>query len=503
MTAAALPATLWDLICARADATPDAPMLADERGRRLSFAGYRDAVARAAAGLHADGLRAGMTVAWQIPTRIETLVLMGALARLRARQVPLLPIYRERELTFCLRQTDASVFYIPAVWRGYDYGALAGRVREAVGGFEIRVLDGPLPDGDPAELPPHDPGSGDELRWVYYTSGTTSDPKGARHSDRTLIGSGVAFNVANRMTADHIYGVAFPFTHVGGAGNLCSVLAAGFSLVLTEYFDPVASTELFRSHGATMVGGGPAFYRAFVDVQRRTPNEPILPQLKFMTGGGAPMPPELHFEVKREIGGAGCAHGWGMTECCIIAINGPWDTDEHMAYTSGRPIDGVDVRIVDGELRIKGDRVFKGYLDEALNADAFDGDGYFRSGDLGELTADGYVVVTGRLKDIIIRKMENISAKEIEDLLYLHDAISDVAVIGLPDAERGERVCAVVCLDPGRTLTLADVVDYCVASGLMRQKIPEQLEIVEALPRNATGKILKHELRKRFTASGN
>ena len=221
------------------------------------------------------------------------------------------------------------------------------------------------------------------------------------------------------------------------------------------------------------------------------------------------MPPELHYEVKREMGGLGCANGWGMTESCITAINDPRDTDAHIAETSGKPIPSVEVRVVladgsdapagvDGELRIRGERVFKGYLDPVLNETAFDAGGWFCTGDVGHLTDDGYVVVTGRLKDIIIRKGENISAKEVEDLLYAHPDIVDAAVIGLPDRDSGERVCAVVTMAEGRTLTLAELTRYCVEAGVMRQKIPEQLEIVESLPRNATGKVLKHELRARF-----
>ena len=255
--------TLWALVEARAAATPDAIMLIDEHDRTMTFAEYRDACEHAAAGFFAQGLRSGATVSWQIPTWIETLVLMAALSRLGVRQVPLLPIYRERELTFCLRQTRATTLFVPGTWRGYDYVALAERARERIGYFDIVVLDHALPAGDPAQLPPP-PAADDahERRWVYYTSGTTSDPKGAQHTDHTSIASGIAFNVAQGPRPDDRYGVAFPFTHVGGLGNLCAVLNAGFSLVLTEFFDPPVSVELFRRHGCTMVGGGSIFLRS-------------------------------------------------------------------------------------------------------------------------------------------------------------------------------------------------------------------------------------------------
>jgi non-ribosomal peptide synthetase component E (peptide arylation enzyme) len=190
------------------------------------------------------------------------------------------------------------------------------------------------------------------------------------------------------------------------------------------------------------------------------------------------------------------------------------DPDEKLAYTEGRATRGVEIRVVrpdgslagageEGELRVRGPQLCRGYLDRRLDADGFDADGFFRSGDLGFVDADGYVVITGRLKDVIIRKGENISAKEVEDLLYPHPKVADAAVIGLPDPEVGERCCAVVaCRDPADPLRFDEMVAYLTQQGLMRQKLPERLELVDAVPRNPTGKILKHELRRRFAAPG-
>jgi acyl-CoA synthetase (AMP-forming)/AMP-acid ligase II len=231
-----------------------------------------------------------------------------------------------------------------------------------------------------------------------------------------------------------------------------------------------------------------------------------------MSGGGAAKPPEVHYEVRDEIGGRGVVHGYGMTEVPMISNGSPTDTDEQLANTDGKPVEGADVRIVtldghaaepdeEGEVRVKGPMVFHGYTDPTLTADAFDADGYFRTGDLGKLRADGHLTLTGRLKDVIVRKGENISAKEIEDLLYTHPKVIEVAVIGLPDATRGERVCAVVQLAEGeRALTLEEVVDFCKAAGLMTQKIPEQVEIRRDWPRAGTGKIVKKELRDEYSA---
>jgi cyclohexanecarboxylate-CoA ligase len=306
------------------------------------------------------------------------------------------------------------------------------------------------------------------------------------------------------------YGVAFPFTHIGGLTNLCAVLSAGFALILLEVFDPTKAVEVFRRHGATVVGGGPAFYRAYLEQQRLQPRRPILPELRFMTGGGAPMPPSMHFEVRTEIGGRGCAHGYGMTETCsILSMNHPDDDDEHLCHTSGRVVPGMEVRVitssgqvappgVEGEIRVRGEFLLAGYVDSSLD-DPFDEDGWFRSGDLGSIDADRYMRVTGRIKDIIIRKGENISAKEIEDLLYAHPSIADVAVIGLPDDERGELVCAVVVPAPGaQPLDIAGITAYLDTRQLMRQKYPERIEVVDALPRNASGKVMKQSLLRAY-----
>jgi acyl-CoA synthetase (AMP-forming)/AMP-acid ligase II len=210
------------------------------------------------------------------------------------------------------------------------------------------------------------------------------------------------------------------------------------------------------------------------------------------------MPPEVYWQVQ-EVLGTRILHGYGMTECPMIASGTPADTDEQLANTDGKPVEGCEVRVVDGEIRVRGPMLCHGYTDPALTREAFDADGFFRTGDLGHVRADGHVVLTGRRKELIIRKGENLSPREIEDLLATHPSVAAVAVIGLPDPERGERVCAVVETRPGaEPLSFAAMQRHCRAAGLMAQKIPEQLELMDALPRNATLKILKHELRARL-----
>ncbi|MFI5619522.1 class I adenylate-forming enzyme family protein [Streptomyces sp. NPDC051567] len=502
--------TLWELVARRAALTPDATALIEAAedpaaDRRLTFGGLRDRSERVAAGLYDRGVRPGTVVAWQLPTRIGTVLLSVALARLGAVQSPLIPSCRDRETGFALRRSRAEFFAVPGVWRGFDHTAMARRLG-ARGVFEAY---GTLPDGDPAVLPPP-PANGTDVRWIYWTSGTTSDPKGVLHTDRSLIAGGSCLTGALRPGPDDIGSMAFPFAHIGGPDYTVMLLLAGFPAVLFERFALPGSLDGYRRHGVTVAGGSTAFYSLFLAEQRKDPGVPLLPALRLMAGGGAPKPPELYHAVVRELG-CRLAHGYGMTEVPMITMGDPDDTDEHLATTEGRPPAAMSVRITgpdgvplppgtDGEVRLRGEAVCQGYLGQDPADGVFDQDGYLITGDLGRLTPDGHLVLTGRAKDVIIRKGENISAREVEELLQGLPGLADVAVIGLPDPERGERVCAVAEQPPGApALTLPEVTAYLRARGLATHKLPEQLELVEALPRGDTlRKVLKYKLRERY-----
>ncbi|MCB5167587.1 AMP-binding protein [Streptomyces bambusae] len=498
--------TLWELVARRAALTPGTPVLIEaETGRTLTFGGLRDRAEQVAAGLYERGVRPGTVVAWQLPTRIETVLLSVALARLGAVQSPVIPFYRDRETGFALRESKAEFFAVPGKWRGFDHTAMARRLG-ARGVFEAY---GELPGGDPELLPPP-PGDGTAVRWIYWTSGTTSDPKGVLHTDRSLIAGGSCLAHALHLSAADVGSIAFPYAHIGGPDYLVMLLLYGFPAVLFEKFALPGSLDGYRRHGVTVAGGSTAFYSMFLAEQRKDPARPLIPSLRLLAGGGAPKPPEIYHAVVRELG-CQLTHGYGMTEVPMITMGSPDDTPEQLATTEGRPPAGMSVRITtpdgrplpagtDGEVRLRGEAVCRGYLDPAQTAEAFDADGYLVTGDLGHLTADGHLVLTGRSKDVIIRKGENVSAKEIEDLLARLPGVGDAAVIGLPDPERGERVCAVVEQPPGADpLTLPAVTAYLRAEGLATHKLPEQLELVEALPRNDTlRKVLKYKLRERY-----
>jgi acyl-CoA synthetase (AMP-forming)/AMP-acid ligase II len=500
-------ATFWELIERRAALTPDRPVLIQD-DRTLTFGELRDRCERVAAGLYGLGVRPGSVVAWQLPTRLETALLSFALTRLGAVQSPVIPFYRDREVGFALRESKAAFFAVPGTWRGFDHTAMAHRIAADLE-QPPQVLEAyeELPDGDPAVLPPP-PTDGTAVRWIYWTSGTTSDPKGVLHTDRSLIAGGSCLAHALHLSADDIGSMAFPFAHIAGPDYTVMLLLYGFPAVLFEQFAMDGALDGYRRHGVTVAGGSTAFYSMFLAEQRKDPTRKVVPTLRLLAGGGAPKPPEIYHAVVREMG-IQLTHGYGMTEVPMITMGAPDDTVEHLAETEGRPPEGMEIRITDedgkplphgteGEVRLRGEAVCQGYLNAAR--DAFDADGFLVTGDVGHLLESGHLVLTGRLKDIIIRKGENISAKEIEELLYAHPGIADAAVIGLPDPERGERVCAVIEQPAGaEQLTLADITAYLREAGLATQKLPEQLETVDALPRNETlRKVLKYKLRERF-----
>jgi len=502
---------LWELIEWRAEATPDALCCLDESGRRLSFAEYRDSALRAAAGLRNLGLGEGSPVTWVLPTRVVTLVLLGALARLSIVQNPVIPIYRKREVGFITRETGARLILVPSAFRGFDFEAMAHELAAEQPDLVVQVVEHELPEGDPASLPPAPEPDDDSIRWVFYTSGTTADPKGVRHTDQTLMATSIGYATSLDLQAGEKSALVFPATHIGGPICLMASLLSGAGQLVVEQFGPETVEFLTRNH-VHHAGSGMAFFNVYLEAQRRQPGRSIFPEVRTFPGGGAPKPPQLHYEMKNEIGGHGIISSYGLTECPLITMCSTVDSDEKLAITEGRPNPpDAEIRVVqhdgtrvspgeEGELRVRAPQLFRGYVDAKLDAAAFDEDGFFRTGDLGYLDEDGYAVITGRLKDVIIRKGENVSAKEIEDLLYEHPKVADVAVIGVPDPVAGERVCAVVaCESPEEILTFEEMVSHLKAQRMMLQKIPEQLEIVDEVPRNPSGKIMKSRLRGWFS----
>ena len=511
--------TFWALIEDAAERFADHVLFADDHGRSLTGSQLRDACERAAAGLAGLGIGSGTVVSWQIPTVLESVVVMGALARLDAAQNPIIPNLREREVGFNTRQVHTQFFLTPETWRGFDHGGLARSIGAEVGfstiGLDLAndptTAEMRLPQGDPATLPapPSGEGRGSLVRWYYYSSGTTADPKGARHSDWSIMAASAGMVDLCGFCGTDVYPIAWPFSHIGGSTMMTTSLRVGTRLALFDVFDVAATPERMAAHGPTLLGSAVPFFNAYMAAQRRHGDEPLYPALRACAGGGAPIPAEVHEDLHKLLGVEGVTGSWGLTEFPIATSCTPDDSREVISLTVGRPSPGVRVRAVladgtdagldvEGELVLDGPQKFLGYIDPELDAHAYVDGTWFRTGDLGVVQSDGNVRITGRLKDIIIRNAENISALEVEESLFKHPDVVDAAVIGLPDARTGERVCAVVVLREGATLTFEDLRTHCKTLGLAIQKCPEQLEITDAIPRNGMGKTLKQPLVARY-----
>jgi len=500
--------TLWRLVELRAAATPERVMFVDERERSITFGGFKARSERVAQGLLDLDVEPGSTVSWQLSSRIETLLLKTALSRLDVLQVPVLPLYRDREVGFLLNETKPGFVFLPGVLKGFDHVGMVKRLTADMNPQpKIVVTYDELPEAPVRALPPA-PMDNDRGRWIFATSGITSEPKGVVHSDRSMLAASLALGEALHYSDKDVSTVNFPLAHGGGLIVLMDALIYGMKGVLTESFAPAAAVELYRRHGVTLAGTGTAFYLAYLAEQRRQPGVPIIPTLRLMHGGGAPKPPPIYHQVKSELG-VKIAHGYGMTEGLLLAQNPPGGSDEQLANSDGVPVTGAQFRIVradgspaaigeDGEILVRGPMLFKRYTRPELTAKAVDKEGFYRTGDYGHLRADGHITVSGRLKDVIIRKGENISAQEIENVLHRHPEIAEVAVIGLPDDTRGERACAVVVPKGDMRITLGEMAAACEEAGLARFKVPEQLEFVAELPRNSTMKVLKTRLREDF-----
>ncbi|OBB17628.1 hypothetical protein A5761_09710 [Mycolicibacterium setense] len=502
--------TISELIDVRADLTPGATMLRDDTGDTVSFVEYRDRVRRRARELADLGVGRGATVCWQMPNTVNAMVWFGALSLLGARQAPMPIAYRRREIGGLLRLSEPDLVITAGQWEGRDYDAVvSGAVQDL--GRAIPTISGAAPSPDVA-WSEHDYGTRADVRYLYATSGSTGAPKLALHSDASVLAWARAQSSAQAIGSQDVVAYSVSLAHIGGAYMIGQALTCGNTALLLNGFDPVGTTETMDRHGTTVMMGVPTVYSAIVEERRRNPVNASFARLRFCASGAAPKPPALHAEVQSVIGGRGLVTSYGMTEAGAIAVASPDSTDEQLENTVGRPAAGISLRIVGsdglnlepgevGEIRVHGPGVFAGYSDPALDADVFDEDGYFRTGDLGVLRLDGHLSIVGRLKDVIIRKGENVIPQEVEDALHRIAGVREAVVVGVPDPLVGERVCAIVTVTPGRILTLQEVASACLAEGLMIQKVPETLRVIDEIPRTPTGKADKVRLRADLAAS--
>jgi cyclohexanecarboxylate-CoA ligase len=477
---------------------------ADGSVRELTWAALKNESTRIAAALLRLAVLEGEPVAFQLPNRLEFVTV--ALGALRAGAVcePLMPIFRERELEFMLRESAARVLFVPDTFRGRDYATMAAALRDTLpalehvvvlpGGYQGLLDGGPATDTFPAVAP-------EQIAQLLFTSGTSGEPKGALHRHDVLRRAADHHIEHFGLGAEDVISVPSPLAHqTGFLYGMWIAIRLGVPQVLQEVWDAEVGFETMRRFGVTFVQAATPFLADLTRVAEERGE--TLERLKTFVATGAAIPRELA-RRSREILGAEVGGAWGTTESCLGCAFAPGDPPELAWGSDGRALSNVRLRIVDDEGRPLGtgeegnfevgtDCLFEGYLKRPeLTADAVTADGWYRTGDLARIDAHGYVRITGRVKDVINRGGEKVPVAEIEQLLHAHPAVRDVAIVAMPDERLGERACAFVVGD----LDFETMLDYLDSARVAKTYWPERLELVESLPRTPSGKIQKFILR--------
>ena len=463
--------------------------------------------AQASAGrLAAAGVRAGDAVVVQAPADLTGTEILAAVWLLHAVAVPLATTATADEVAHAIRETGARYAVVAPEWRGRDLVSPLVAETELPGLQQVVVigetsLDGALALASVEPIPVRsgprpNPWS---VACVLYTSGSTAAPKGVQHSHETLLCglAAVPADATSRMLA------TFPAGHVASLIGLLRPLTAGGTTVVMDRWSARAAAELIEQHAITTSAGTPFFLTTLLDQAERDGRD--ISSLDRFLCGAAAVPSAL---VERsEAAGIVTWRTYGSTEHPAISSGGPTDPPDKRRFTDGRVTPGNEVRLLDedgrdvapgdeGEIVARGQKQFLGYQDPATGADAFIHGTWFRTGDLARFDEDGYLVVTDRVKDIIIRGGENISAREVEEVLARHPAVSEVAVCATPDEVWGESVCAVVVPREGIQGPTVQVLGHFASSaGLAPHKLPTKVVFTDSLPRTAAGKVRKRDLR--------
>jgi cyclohexanecarboxylate-CoA ligase len=487
--------------------------------RRFSYSELAALADRVAVGLARLGVGRNDVVAMQLPNWWQFSVLYLACSRIGAVLNPMMHIFRERELSFMLKHGEAKVLVVPKLFRGFDHEAMARSLQPGLPHLQrIIVVDGggvddfdalltkPAWENEPDArdiLTRHRPGP-DDITQLIYTSGTTGEPKGVMHSANTLMANIVPY--AERLALQHedVVLMASPMAHQTGFmyGLLMPIMLRA-RVVLQDQWEPKKAIELIRTEGVSFTMASTPF---LTDLTKHVQEAgTAVPSLKTFLCAGAPIPGPL-VEQARRVLGTKIVSAWGMTENGAVTLIKLDDDDQLACTTDGCPLPGVEVKVVDpeghalpageaGKLLVRACSNFGGYLHRP-QLNGTDAQGWFDTGDLATMDANGYIRISGRSKDVIIRGGENIPVFEVEALLYKHPAVAQVAIVAYADERLGERACAVVVPKAGQTLDLAGMVDFLKSQKVALQYIPERLIVRDAMPATPSGKIQKFKLRE-------
>jgi cyclohexanecarboxylate-CoA ligase len=500
-----------------ASTRPGKTAVVDGRGR-YSYEALARAVERVAHGLRAHGLERGGVISCQLPNWNEFVLVFLAASRLGAVVNPIPPTYRASELRFMLGLLESQVAVIPAAFRNFSYTEMLAGLRPELPRLEhVFVVRGEAPEGMKSfatltdiawetragrrGLEGADPNAVHE---IVFTSGTTGEPKGVMHTPNTTLSTIYSMIERFGFSERDVLLMASTLGHqTGYLYGYCLNVLLGATAVWMDIWNAEEAARLIEAEGVTFTMGATPFLRDLTYTAARRD----LSSLRLFVSAGAPIPRQL---VRDARGRLDCviSAGWGMTENGLVSCNGLQDPEEKVFATDGSPLPGMELLVVDadgkaapaateGELLVRGSAQFVGYFKRPqFTTDGHTPDGWFRTGDRATLDRDGYLSITGRSKDVIIRGGENIPVVEVENVLYTHPKVSGVAIVAMADPRLGERVCAVVIPREGQTVTLAELVGFLEDHQLARQKFPERLEIVPEFPMTPSGKIQKYRLRE-------
>jgi cyclohexanecarboxylate-CoA ligase len=509
--------------------TPDKTALVAHRGEsgeitRMTYREVARMADRIAVGLHGLGVRRNDVVACQLPNWWQFTLTYLACSRIGAVFNPLMHIFRERELGFMLKHGEAKVLIAPRTFRGFDYEKMAQGLQadlptlehlvivQGLGGnsFEKLLSEPKWEEAPDAEtiLTASRP-TGDDVTQLIYTSGTTGEPKGVMHTANTTMANIIPYAQRLALGAGDTILMASPMAHqTGFMYGLMMPIMLHTTAVLMDIWEPRKAVAVIQNENVSFTMASTPFLSDLARVvnEDQTP----IPTLRIFLCAGAPIPGPLVEQARSALTTTKVVSAWGMSENGAVTLIRLSDEDERAINTDGTALPGVELKVVDadgsplpagqsGRLLVRSCSNFGGYL-KRPHLNATDADGWFDTGDLARMDAQGYIRITGRSKDVIIRGGENIPVVEIESLLYRHPAVAMAAIVAYPDERLGERACAAIVPKPGQTLDLPAVVDYLKAQKVAVQYIPEKLIVLDAMPATPSGKIQKFKLREQVRA---
>ena len=481
----------------------------------LNYGQLNDLANRTAQGFLKYGIQPGECVAYILPNSWEFIVITLAIWKIGATACPILPALRDHEVSFIMEKSKSRLLIVPENYRNFDYQPMVERITPKLPRLEKTIT---ITSRDPFDIKVRLGGLASEIpdmetiealhptartnATLLFTSGTTGEPKGVIHTHGTLSFAAHAHTKTLRLTDQDIIWVPSPLAHQTGLlyGSIIA-LSLGAKQVCQAIWNVDTARQAIEEHGATFVQAAMPFL-ADISRDQRPPKG-----LKTFVATGAAVPRQLAYDATAALE-CHVVGGWGSTESCLISVGSPYSNSEKAWSTDGHVIEGMEMKITDedgnelprgeeGMYRVKSPAMFTTYLDHHdWYENSIDENGFFITGDLAIMDEEGYLSLTGRVKDIVNRGGEKIPVVEIENLLYEHDNIKDIAIVGMPDPRLGERICAFVTLKTNKNFTLQDMSSYLETRGVAKIYWPEHLELIDSLPRTASGKVQKYVLRQ-------